>query len=77
MEYIDCTNKPLKAFIIKIDGTYYIMIDSSSTYEKKKEMLAHELAHYFTGSLYKHGASEDEIKAKEKIADEFMEELLK
>lgn len=53
------------------------MIDSTSTYEKKKEMLAHELAHYFTGSLYKHGASEDEIKAKEKIADEFMEELLK
>lgn len=53
------------------------MIDSSSNYEKKKEMLAHELAHYFTGSLYKHAASEDEIKAKEKIADEFMEELLK
>lgn len=34
---------------------------------RKKEMLAHELAHYFTGSLYKPAASEDEIDANCKL----------
>ncbi|MCR5112716.1 MAG: ImmA/IrrE family metallo-endopeptidase [Acholeplasmatales bacterium] len=73
---MDCTNKPLKAFIINIDNIYYIMIDSTSSYEKKREMLAHELAHYFTNTLYSHNANDEEIRTKEKIADDLMEELL-
>ncbi len=74
---MDCTNKPLKAFIIKIDNIYYIMIDSSASYEAKKEMLAHELAHYFTNTLYDQESSLEEIQDKELVANKFMEELLK
>lgn len=74
---MDCTNKPLKAFIIKIDGVYYIMVDSAASYINKKRLLAHELAHYITNTFYNEDASIDEIRDKEQIANNIMEELLK
>lgn len=76
--YMDCSNKPLKAFIINIDNEFYIMIDSSSSMENKKYMLAQELAHFFTKTFYNVNDSE-QIKIKnENIAIAYMrKELLK
>lgn len=70
--YMDCSNKPLKAFIIFIDGNYYIMIDSSSSMEDKKYMLAQELAHFFTKTFYNVNDTEQEKLNKENIANAYM-----
>lgn len=40
-------------------------------------MLLHELAHYFTNTLYSVNATKSEIRLKELIADYFMEVLEK
>ena len=76
--YCDCSNKPLKAFIIIVDGKFYIMIDSNAPLEEKREMLAYELAHFFTDTFYCVNDSEEEKINKENIADAYMrKELLK
>lgn len=74
--YMDCSNKPLKAFIISIDNEFYIMIDSSSSMEDKKYMLAQELAHYFTKTFYNVNDSESVKTEKENIANAYMRKEL-
>lgn len=76
--YFDCSNKPLKAFIIMIDDNYYIMIDSNAPEEEKKEIIAQELAHFFTKTFYCVDDSEEIKINKENIANAYMrKELLK
>lgn len=76
--YVNCSNKPLKAFIILYDNVYYIMIDSNASMEEKREMLAHGLAHFFTKTFYRINDSEQEKINKENIAIDYMrKELLK
>lgn len=76
--YCDCSDKPLKAFIIKIDNYYYIMIDSNAPSGIKRLMLAHGLAHFFTDTFYCVDDSEKEKINKENIANAYMrKELLK
>lgn len=76
--YMNCSNKPLKAFIISIDNEFYIMIDSSSSIENKRDMLAQELAHFFTKTFYNVNDTEQEKLNKENIANAYMrKELLK
>ena len=70
--YMDCSNKPLKAFIIFMDGNYYIMIDSSASMKDKRDMLAQELAHFFTKAFYNANASDQEKLNKENIANAYM-----
>jgi Zn-dependent peptidase ImmA (M78 family) len=76
--YYDCSEKHLKAFIVKVDGEYYVCIDSNASMEDKKYMLAQELAHFFTKTFYNVNDSE-QIKIKnENIAIAYMrKELLK
>ena len=74
--YCDCSNRPLKAFIIVIEGEFYIMIDSSAPEEKKREALAYELAHFFTNTFYCANDSEEEKIKKENIADAYMRKEL-
>ena len=76
--YCDCSNKPLKTFIIKFDDKFYVMIDSNAPEDKKVLMLAQELAHFFTNTFYNANDSEEDKVKKENIADAYMrKELLK
>lgn len=76
--YMDCSNKPLKAFIIKIDDKFYVMIDSNAPEDKKVHLLAYELAHFFTDTFYNANDSEEDKIKKENIANAYMrKELLK
>lgn len=76
--YSDCSNKPLKAFIIKIDNQYYISIDSNASMNEKRDMLVQELAHFFTDTFYNVNDSEKIKIEKENIAIDYMrKELLK
>lgn len=76
--YCDCSNKPLKAFIVEINDNYYVMIDSNVSNDTKRLMLAHGLAHFFTKTFYNVNDSEQEKINKENIANAYMrKELLK
>lgn len=76
--YYDCSDKPLKAFIVKIDNQFYISIDSNASMDEKIEMLAHGLAHFFTDTFYNVNDSEQIKIEKENIATAYMrKELLK
>ena len=76
--YYDCSNKPLKAFIVIVDNKFYIMIDSNVPDVKKRDMLAYELAHFFTKTFYCVNDSAQEKINKENIANAYMrKELLK
>lgn len=74
--YLNCSNKPLKAFIIKYENKYYIMIDSKASMKEKKEMLAHGLAHFFTKTLYSVTDTEEKKIEKENIANAYMRKEL-
>lgn len=74
--YLNCSNKPLKAFIIKYENKYYIMIDSNASMKEKKEMLAHGLAHFFTKTLYSVNDTEEKKIEKENIANAYMRKEL-
>lgn len=74
--YYDCSDKPLKAFIVKVDGEYYVCIDSNASMEDKKYMLAQELAHYFTKTFYNVNDSESVKTEKENIANAYMRKEL-
>lgn len=74
--YNDCSDKPLKAFIIKVDNEYYVSIDSNASMEEKREMLAQELAHFFTNTLYNVNDSELIKQEKENIANAYMRKEL-
>lgn len=74
--YVNCSNKPLKAFIILYDNVYYIMIDSNASMKEKKEMLAHGLAHFFTKTLYSVNDTEEKKIEKENIANAYMRKEL-
>ena len=74
--YMDCSNKPLQAFIVKIDNKSYVMIDSNVSDDIKKYMLAHGLAHFFTNTFYNANDSEQEKINKENIADAYMRKEL-
>ena len=74
--YYDCSNKPIKAFIIIVDGEFYIMIDSNAPLEEKRELLAQELAHFFTKTFYCVNDSEQEKINKENIANAYMRKEL-
>ena len=76
--YVNCSNKPLKAFIVKIDNQFYISIDSNASMDEKRDMLAQELAHFFTDTFYNVNDSEQMKIEKENIATAYMrKELLK
>ena len=76
--YLDCSNKPLKAFIINIESKFYIMIDSRASIKEKEYMLAYELAHFFTKTFYNANDTEQEKLNKENIANAYMrKEFLK
>lgn len=74
--YYDCSNRPLKAFIIRVDDKFYIMIDSNVPDVKKRELLAQELAHFFTKTFYCVNDSEKEKINKENIANAYMRKEL-
>lgn len=74
--YWDCSNKPLKAFIVCVDKKFYIMIDSNASMKEKKEMLAHGLAHFFTKTLYSVNDTEEKKIEKENIANAYMRKEL-
>ena len=37
--YSDCSNKPLKSFIVKIDNQYFVSIDSNASMDEKIETI--------------------------------------
>ena len=74
--YLNCSNRPLKAFIIKIREEYFIMIDSNASMDEKREMLAHGLAHFFTDTFYSVYDPEEIKINKENIATDYMRKEL-
>lgn len=62
-----------KAIIAEIDERYYIGLNYSKICNsiEEKELLAEELGHYYTNTLYRHDYSNEEIRKREYRANKW------